>query len=403
MVKRRDFIAGGALLSLLGQEAWAARKPSATAKKKGGRSAAKPAAKKPSGPNVRSAQQPVFDNPPDGSSASRLPPVRASEPPADWRTYEVTTVIKFKPTSEKIRLWLPLPLNQDTFYQRTIGHQWTSNASTASMRRLPDGDLEAYCCEWLPNRRQEPELNLTTQVMTSDRHFDVTKRSVAPERPDILRRNLQASDLLPNEGTVHQMGRQIVGRILDPLAQAKAIFDWIADNAIYDPQLPAGSGGDIRKQFETRQFGGRSLEINGLFVALCRAIGIPARCVYGLRLGPSRLYGKLGLADDDATQAQHCRAEFYIPGYGWIPVDVSDVRRAVALEGLSDRDSRFLSLKKILFGVWEMNWMAFNRGVDLKLPDSQVKLPFFAVPRLEIGDSSEAKPFEYSIKVRQSG
>jgi len=77
------------------------------------------------------------------------------------------------------------------------------------------------------------------------------------------------------------------------------------------------------------QYGGRSADINGLFVAICRAIGIPARCVYGLRTGSSRLFRSLGLSSDDATRGQHVRAEFYVPGYGWIPVDPSDVRRAI--------------------------------------------------------------------------
>ena len=61
-----------------------------------------------------------------------------------------------------------------------------------------------------------------------------------------------------------------------------------------------------------------------------RGIGIPARCVYGLRIGPSRLFRSLGLVDDLATAAQHVRAEFYVPGCGWIPVDPSDVRRVIA-------------------------------------------------------------------------
>ena len=399
-MKRREFIAGAALLSLFGKEAWAARRQKKQARPQPKPSSKKPP-KKPTGPTVRTAQQPVIDNPPDGSSASRLPPVRASELPDEWRRYEITTTLKLKPSAQSMRLWLPLPLNQDTLYQRTIGHQWSGNAVMSSMRRLPDGDLEVYCCEWKGAPEQVPQLILTTQVMTADRHFDISRRSIAPERPDILRRNLQSSDWVPNDGVAHQMGERIVGRIRDPLAQAKAIFDWVVDNTVYDPQQRAGSGGDIRKLFESQRFEGRSLEINGIFVALCRAIGIPARSVHGLRLGPSRLFGKLGLAGSDATDGQHCRAEFYIPGYGWIPVDAGDVRRAIALEGLSDRDSRLLALKKILFGVWEMNWMAYNRGADLNLPGSPVRLPFFNQPRLESGESSEAVPFDYRIDVRR--
>lgn len=400
-MKRRDFLAGSALFSLFAGEAWAARRKTATKKHAGRKGAAKPAAKKKEASTARNAYRPVIDSPPDGSSASRLPPVKAAEPPAHWNTFEVSTTFGLKSPAANVRLWLPLPLNQDTLYQRTIAHRWSGNAESAGMRRLPDGDLETFHCEWKADNGNLPQLQLTTLVMTADRHFDVAKRTVAPEREDILRRNLQASSLIPNDGEAHQLGTRIVGRIRDPLAQAKAVFDWVVDNTGYNPELPAGSGGDLRKQFEARRYGGRSFEINGLFVALCRAIGIPARCVYGLRLGPSRLFGKLGLANDDATQAQHCRAEFYIPGYGWIPVDASDVRRAIALEGLTDRDSRMLALRKILFGVWEMNWMAYNIGADLTLPGSRGSQPFFCLPRLEAGENAVIPAFEMSIRARR--
>ena len=131
------------------------------------------------------------------------------------------------------------------------------------------------------------------------------------------------------------------------------------------------------------QYGGRSADINGLFVSICRAVGIPARCVYGVRIGPSRLFRSLGVNNGEATRSQHVRAEFYIPGYGWIPVDPSDVRRAIAMEGLRDRDSNLNALKKVLFGVWEMNWVAYNLGVDIFLPGKQSSLPFLLHPQLE--------------------
>ena len=161
----------------------------------------------------------------------------------------------------------------------------------------------------------------------------------------------------------------------------------------------------MRRQLISGQYGGRSADINGLFVAICRAIGIPARCVYGLRVGPSRLFSSLGLNGDDATRAQHVRAEFYIPGFGWIPVDPSDVRRAVAMEGLSERESRVQSLRKILFGVWEMNWIAFNFGTDVELPGRQSRIPFLLLPQMEyrgtLRDGTDPANFEYRISARR--
>lgn len=420
-MKRRNFLASAAL-SLFFTDAWAAKKQAKTATSKGASASkpkgtaraasSKPARKpntrrqgkvtyRPPQPVVHTAEDPVIERPPQGTTASRLPPVKAAEPPAEWRTYEVTTTINLKNISGPTKFWMPLPLNQDMLFQRTLGHSWTGNPSRAGMNRLPDGDLEVFFCEW--DGSGDAKLQLTTLVTTADRHFDVTKRTVAPERDDILRRNLQASQLIPNDGLAFQLGERVVGRIKDPVAQAKAVYDWVVDNAIYDPSLPGCGTGDVRNQLIRGQYGGRSADINGLFVAICRAIGIPARCVYGLRTGPSRLFRSLGLSSDDATRGQHVRAEFYVPGYSWIPVDPSDAVRTVAIEGISDRDSKLIALRKILFGVWEMNWIAFNLGTDITLPGRANAQPFLLMPQLEtagsrIGDNSRPA---YGIRTRQ--
>jgi len=443
-LKRRDFLASFAALSLCVSDAWAKKKSTdkastsksssskssssksssqklASSKSKSGHgksSSSKYSRKSssrheykpkyvppppPQGPVAHTPEDPVTEKPPQGTSATKLPPVKAPEPPSEWRTYEITTTVNLKNASGLNRLWLPLPLNQDTLYQRTLGHSWEGNASNSSMRRLPDGDLEVFYCEWRDG--SDGKLQLKTLVTTADRHFDVAKRTVAPEREDILRRNLQASQLIPNEGLAFQLGERILGRIKDPVAQAKAIYEWVVENTIYDPSLPGCGTGDVRRQLIRGQYGGRSADINGLFVSICRAIGIPARCVYGLRVAPSRLFRNLGLSSDDATRSQHVRAEFYVPGYGWIPVDPSDVRRAIAIEGLSDRDSKLLSLKKILFGVWEMNWIAFNVGTDITLPGQNSTQPFMLLPQLESPngqrDGTNSAAIQYAISAKR--
>ena len=446
-MKRRDFLASFAALSLVVSDAWASKKKSSgnasPSKSKSGSaksSSVKSSSKKsansksksghgrvesskhgrksgshheykpkyvpppsPQGPVAHTAEDPVTEKPPQGTSATKLPPVKAPEPPSEWRTYEITTTVNLKGANGQNKLWLPLPLNQDTLFQRTLGHSWEGNASNSSMRRLPDGDLEVFYCEWRDG--SDGKLQIKTTVTTADRHFDVTKRTVAPEREDILRHNLQASQLIPNEGLAFQLGERILGRIKDPVAQAKAIYEWVVDNSIYDPSLPGCGSGDVRRQLIRGQYGGRSADINGLFVSICRAIGIPARCVYGLRVAPSRLFRNLGLSSDDATRAQHVRAEFYVPGYGWIPVDPSDVRRSIAIEGLSDRDSKLLSLKKILFGVWEMNWIAFNVGTDITLPGQNATIPFMLMPQLDSPsgrrDGTNPSAIQYSITAKR--
>ena len=419
-MKRRVFLAAAAsLLSLFGTPAaladtatkkkkTAPRKPTGKPAGKSAQKGAKPAGRKPGRASAEiampqtTAEKSVLDAAHPGSSATRLPPVKAPEPPALWRDFDIVVSMQMKPSRGQQRLWLPQPMNQDTLYQRNLGLAWQGNFARGSLYHRPDGDLSAFCCEWPAG--SAAQLELTTRVSTADRHFDISRRTLPPEREDILRRNLRASQQLPNDGEAYHLAQQIIGRILDPVAQARAIFDWVVDNTEYDASLPGCGSGDVRRQIEQRRYGGRSADINGLFVALCRAIGIPARRVYGLRIAPSRLAPSLGV-QGDATLGMHCRAEFYVPGYSWIPVDPSDVRRTIAMEGLDLRDPKRVALRKILFGVWEMNWVAYNVAEDLSLPDGPA-LPFFAQPRLERPegtlDGLDPAQFTYRITARQN-
>jgi len=71
------------------------------------------------------------------------------------------------------------------------------------------------------------------------------------------------------------------------------------------------------------------------------------------------------------------------------------------MEVLSDRDSKLISLKKILFGVWEMNWIAFNLGTDVVLPGKNASIPFLLMPQLESSGSRADSGLQYSIRTRQ--
>ena len=120
-------------------------------------------------------------------------------------------------------------------------------------------------------------------------------------------------------------------------------------------------------------------------------------------------YKSLGAGSEIVTRAQHCRAEFFAKGYGWIPVDPADVRKVVLEEppgNLAVNDVKVLRMRKQLFGSWEMNWLAFNNGHDIELPNSGgKKVAFLMYPQAETGgvlaDSLDPDNFKYEIKARE--
>jgi transglutaminase-like putative cysteine protease len=145
-------------------------------------------------------------------------------------------------------------------------------------------------------------------------------------------------------------------------------------------------------------------------VGLARAAGLPARDVYGIRVAKSDLgYKSLGPATEVVTKAQHCRAEVYLGGHGWVPVDPADMRKVVLEEppgNLALDDDRVKSARARLFGSWEMNWMAYNFAHDVALPGSTgAPVGFLMYPQAETAagrlDCLDADSFKYEIKARE--
>ncbi len=421
-MKRRDFLSLSALLALLAPSSvLAARKKAgsaaparpaakATSKgtgKSGGRSGTR--AGRQGGTRGRQTYRPVVERPAAAADVASPPPP-ASDPynaislpdeaQPQWRTYDLTSTITLNHVNGKLRLWLPLAQYKDTPWQRSLGHGWRGNFDRAGIYRDPLAEMEVFYADWQEGSTT-PQLQLVSQVAKQDRHFDITRRGSAAERGEVLRRCLQASRLVPTDGLVRQTAERAIGRIKDPVAQGKAIYDWVVENTAYDPSQSGIGRGDVEAMLDSGQLSGKSADIALLFVGLCRSIGIPARPVFGLRIDSSRLFAGLG-ATGNLRAGQHCRAEFYTPGYGWIPVDPGDVRKAIHDENLSHSDAKLVVLRKLLFGFWEKNWIAFNTGQDVRLQGaSGGTLPFLVVPQAEAGgtrfDSSDSQRFSYAV------
>jgi transglutaminase-like putative cysteine protease len=72
----------------------------------------------------------------------------------------------------------------------------------------------------------------------------------------------------------------------------------------------------------TGNLNGKCADLNALFVGLARSVGLPARDVYGIRVMPSEFgFKALGAGSEIVSKAQHCRAEVWLSGSGWTPVD----------------------------------------------------------------------------------
>lgn len=101
------------------------------------------------------------------------------------------------------------------------------------------------------------------------------------------------------------------------------------------------------------------------FIAMCRAARVPSRAATGLSLPPARGEGVI--------EGYQRWAEVYVPGFGWVPVDIEGARVD------PDRRDEF-------FGSHDENRVEFSVGRDIKLNPQHAGAPMnvFIFPYAEI-------------------
>jgi transglutaminase-like putative cysteine protease len=330
--------------------------------------------------------------------------------PDAWRKFEVTTRVEIVKPSGKAQVWLPLPGVAEPDWMQPLGNEWTTNAKSAVLKREVKYGAQMLHVEWADGERA-PVVELVSRIATRDRAVDLSKRGAVPQLSDGERKLYTAStDLMPTDGIVKGTADGIVGWAFSDVEKARRIYEWIVDNTFRDPKTRGCGIGDIASMLKTGDLGGKCADLNALYVGLARAVGLPARDVYGIRIAPSRFgYKSLGAGNEVVSKAQHCRAEVFLTGFGWVPVDPADVRKVVLEEPpghLALNDPQVVAARKTLFGAWEMNWLAYNFAHDIELPGSSgPKVGFLMYPQAEVGgerlDSLDPDTFKYVITAKE--
>ena len=118
------------------------------------------------------------------------------------------------------------------------------------------------------------------------------------------------------------------------------------------------------------------------FIALCRAVKIPARFAIGAAIPSER--------NDGGIDGYHCLAEFYADGKWW-PIDISEA-------------DKYTALSTYYFGHNPANRFELSKGRDLIVDPAPASGPinFLAYPVLEVGGKLAKANVQFSFRRKTS-
>ncbi len=200
------------------------------------------------------------------------------------------------------------------------------------------------------------------------------KSIYAPIVPDHIK-FLNPERLVPTNDNFTSIGQQVVAGKKGDLVRARALYDHAIDRMRYMKYGTGWGKGDAVYACDARS--GNCTDFHSYFIALARAIGIPARFAIGAAIPSER--------NEGGIDGYHCWAEFYADGHWW-PVDISEA-------------DKYTGLATYYFGHHPANRFELSRGRDLVVEPGPVSgsINFLAYPVLEIGGAPEKMKVEFSF------
>jgi transglutaminase-like putative cysteine protease len=149
----------------------------------------------------------------------------------------------------------------------------------------------------------------------------------------------------------------LAGAEKNPVTQARKFFDFVIEKSEHYSKVRNRRRKDLDSVMPLSAWQGKGdtcTDQHALFIALCRARGIPCRLMYGSRMKPEN-------AGKDHDPGYRCWPNFFAPELGWVPLDVSSGDTG------GDRASEW-------FGGLDENRIEWAEGRDFDLePRSKVR------------------------------
>jgi transglutaminase-like putative cysteine protease len=249
------------------------------------------------------------------------------------------------------RLWLPLATS-DTFQRVEV----KDLKAPEPWRELEEREHTNKVLFLTP---QPADSGKTIEIRYHVKRFEKSEYAV---KEPMVEKYLNPERLVPTNETFRAIAQRVTAGKRTDLERARALYDHVIQTLRYAKYGQGWGRGDAVYACDARS--GNCSDFHAYFIALARAIEIPARFAIGAAIPSER--------NDGGIDGYHCWAEFFAEGK-WVPVDISE----------ADKNS---SLADYYFGHHPANRFEFSRGRDLVVDPEPSSGPinFLAYPVLEV-------------------
>jgi transglutaminase-like putative cysteine protease len=116
------------------------------------------------------------------------------------------------------------------------------------------------------------------------------------------------------DARIRKIANEVCGDETNVVEQAHRIYNYVVDNTDHYSKKTVTASTIGSQAYCLENKGGSCTDMHSLFIALCRARGIPARIVFGSRLKPEN-------AGKDVDPGYRCWVYVFAPRIGWFPVE----------------------------------------------------------------------------------
>lgn len=279
-------------------------------------------------------------------------PTATEEPEEMWIDYRISYQLDLKEFNGTAKVWIPLPSDWDT--QKDIAILGYSPDSI-EIHRDSEGNRIIY---WSEHVKEEQLFSEEFEISILKKKWKIDQDLIEdydPDDPNVINNLGEERNVIQTfHPEIVELSEKIIGNETNPYHKAELIYEYLIDFL--------ETGGDSNDALSTlRERGGQCGGVAFLYVALARASGVPSRSVTGIT---NIREGKFNWQENN--YGTHVWAEFYLSGFGWIPIDIAPA----------------LFSNKKMFAEYPGNYLIFSKGTNVDLEHGIPSVNWFHMPYL---------------------